>query len=225
MTLFIFIKMSNDDVVYISVNPNDKTIEYMRQNLLTGKALREMFENNDIAGLRKVVPEKYFGPLVKEWDKAHADKKENFADITNQRGPGIYKVVNNLPTDSEVPYESEPLRTPDAAVAARNAGRPLTYPHNKGPGSVEQKLSVANDVSDTHIVLSNNKPPKERVVDHDKQTYLDDVSETLYTLVSQPQTLDNSLPITPSGRKPLNLKKSRYYEDVVKHLKRNEQVF
>ena len=40
---------------FINVDPNNETITYMRQHLLTGKQLREMFEKNDIEGLKKVI--------------------------------------------------------------------------------------------------------------------------------------------------------------------------
>ena len=54
---------------FINVDPNNETITYMRQHLLTGKQLREMFEKNDIEGLKKVIPQRYFKPLLTEWEK------------------------------------------------------------------------------------------------------------------------------------------------------------
>lgn len=62
-------------VVYLSVNPDNKTIKSMRKNMLTGKELRQMFIDNDIDGLRQCVPKEFIGPLLREWDKAQEQKQ------------------------------------------------------------------------------------------------------------------------------------------------------
>ena len=67
--------MMEMSVVYLSVNPDNKTIKSMRKNMLTGKELRRMFIDNDIDGLRQCVPKEFIGPLLKEWDKAQEQKQ------------------------------------------------------------------------------------------------------------------------------------------------------
>ena len=84
--------MMEMSVVYLSVNPDNKTIKSMRKNMLTGKELRRMFIDNDIDELRQCVPKEFIGPLLKEWDKAQEQKQrileekriEPFAEQTVQ---------------------------------------------------------------------------------------------------------------------------------------------
>ena len=98
-------------VIYLSVNPDNKTIKSMRKNMLTGKELRQMFIDNDIDALRRCIPPEFIGPLLKEWDKAQEQKQrileekriEPFAEQTvqppatgKQHGSNIDAAVNEI---------------------------------------------------------------------------------------------------------------------------------
>ena len=207
---------------FISVDPNNETISYMRQHLLTGKQLREMFEKNDIEGLKKVVPQRYFKPLLAEWEKAHGrqpsekseahgKQKEGF-DIVNQR-VRIPQELMGMQTTAQTILQSPQLNqmeyTPDAVSGCVNNGDIIHRDNNDEDTNINRMVRQRHAQARTQTDDINAR----------KTDYL----QTVRSAVSLAPKLTKETTIYKS-RVP-TLYKNKYYDQVVKNLYNNQHDF
>ena len=213
---------------FINVDPNNETITYMRQHLLTGKQLREMFEKNDIEGLKKVIPQRYFKPLLTEWEKANGllpsveqsdingKQKEKF-DVVNQR-VRIPQELTGINTEAQTMLQSPQLNqmeyTHDAITGSVNNGDIIHRDNLHGDDTninrtVKQKRAQAN--TQTQAQMND--------IDMRKTDYL----QTVRSAVSLAPKLTRETTIY-KNRVP-TLYKNKYYDQVVKNLYNNQHDF
>lgn len=208
---------------FISVDPNNETISYMRQHLLTGKQLREMFEKNDIEGLKKVVPQQYFKPLLTEWEKAHGCQPSEQSETNDKQKEG-FDVVNQR---VRIPQELMGIQTTAQTMLQSPQLNQMEYPPDAVSGCVNNGDIIHRDNlhnEDTNI----NRMVRQRHTQARTQTDDIDMRKTDYL-----QTVRSAVSLAPKLTKETTIYKSRvptlyknkYYDQVVRNLYNNQHDF
>lgn len=197
---------------FISVDPNNETISYMRQHLLTGKQLREMFEKNDIEGLKKVVPQQYFKPLLTEWEKANGRQPSEGFDIVNQR--------------VRIPQELTGMQTQAQTMLQLPQLNKMEYPPDAVSGCVNNGDIIKRDNNDEDTNINRmirQKHTQARTQTDDIDARKTDYLQNVRTAVSLAPKLTKETTIYRS-RVP-TLYKNKYYDQVVRNLYNNQHDF
>ena len=235
----------SDSVFYINVDPNNETITYMRRHLLTGKQLREIFEKNDIEGLKKVVPKQYFKPLLAEWEKAnsrrplekaHKGDKEQF-DAANQRVRIPEKITpiqtqamasdhclseaKTTQTILQDPRLNIPQREPDAIAGCDDNGEIIR--HDREGDDTNINTMVAQQVQ-TPTRTQQARTQTNRQLQGSQTSKGTDMRKLDYL-----QGVRGAVSISPNisrcnSRVP-TLRKNKYYDKVVRNLYDNQHTF
>ena len=208
---------------FISVDPNNETISYMRQHLLTGKQLREMFEKNDIEELKKVVPQQYFKPLLAEWEKAHGRQPSEQSEAHGKQKEG-FDIVNQR---VRIPQELMGIQTTAQTMLQSPQLNQMEYPPDAVSGCVNNGDIIHRDIlhgDDTNI----NRMVRQRHAQARTQTDDIDARKTDYL-----QTVRSAVSLAPKLTKETTIYRSRvptlyknkYYDQVVRNLYNNQHDF